>query len=159
MTHSFNPTALREYDIRGIVGQTLGPDDAYAIGRGFGTRVRRNGGTRVAVGYDIRLSSREFAAAVSEGLMEAGVDVIDIGTCGTEQVYFATSHLGLDGGVMVTASHNPADYNGLKLVRDKAKPISAATSPLLDCCFWRSGRPDPWERRSIFRDLFLPAYC
>jgi phosphomannomutase/phosphomannomutase/phosphoglucomutase len=82
---------------------------------------------RVAVGYDVRLSSPEFAAAVRSGLAASGVDVVDIGLCGTEQVYFATFHLGLDGGIMVTASHNPADYNGLKLVREGAKPISADT--------------------------------
>ena len=79
MTHHFNPTVLREYDIRGIVGQTLGPDDAYAIGRGFGTRVRRNGGTRVAVGYDGRVSSVELEAALVRGLTETGIDVVRVG--------------------------------------------------------------------------------
>src|SRR5262249_61701419 len=82
---------------------------------------------RVAVGYDIRLSSPSFAAAVRDGLAAAGVDVVDIGRCGTEQVYFATFHLDLDGGIMVTASHNPAHYNGLKLVRERARPVTADT--------------------------------
>ena len=85
---------------------------------------------RVVVGHDIRLSSPEIAGrAVAPGLTDAGVDVVDIGLCGTEQVYFATFHLELDGGIMVTASHNPADYNGLKLVREEARPISARHRP------------------------------
>jgi phosphomannomutase len=79
------------------------------------------------VGHDIRLTSPEIAGAVSDGLMASGVDVLDIGACGTEQVYFATFHLGAGGGIMVTASHNPADYNGLKLVREESRPISADT--------------------------------
>ncbi len=82
---------------------------------------------RVVVGRDMRLTSGEFADAVVQGLMDAGVEVLDIGLCGTEMVYFATSHLNADGGIMVTASHNPADYNGLKLVREEARPISADT--------------------------------
>ncbi len=116
MTHRFDPTALREYDIRGIVGQTLGPDDAYAIGRGFGTRVRRNGGTRVAVGYDGRVSSVELEAALVRGLTETGIDVVRVGLGPTPMLYYAESTLEVDGGVQITGSHNPAEYNGFKMV-------------------------------------------
>ena len=82
---------------------------------------------RVVVGYDIRLSSQELCAALSRGMIESGADVVNIGQCGTEEVYFATSHLEVDGGIVVTASHNPADYNGMKFVRESSKPISGDT--------------------------------
>ena len=116
MTHRFNPTSLREYDIRGIVGETLGPDDAYAIGRGFATRVRGVGGTRVAVGRDGRLSSPELEASLVNGLTEGGVDVVRIGLGPTPMVYFAEAELEVDGGVQITGSHNPGNYNGFKMV-------------------------------------------
>jgi phosphomannomutase len=116
MTHRFDPTALREYDIRGIVGQTLGAADAHAIGRGFGTRVRRNGGTRVAVGYDGRVSSVELEAALVRGLTETGIDVVRVGLGPTPMLYYAEATLEVDGGVQITGSHNPAEYNGFKMV-------------------------------------------
>jgi len=116
MTHRFNPTSLREYDIRGIVGETLGPDDAYAIGRGFATRVRGVGGTRVAVGRDGRLSSPELEASLVNGLTEGGVDVVRIGLGPTPMLYFAEAELEVDGGVQITGSHNPGNYNGFKMV-------------------------------------------
>ncbi len=116
MTHRFDPTALREYDIRGVVGKTLGDADAYAIGRGFGTRVRRNGGTRVAVGYDGRVSSPSLEAALVKGFVETGVDVVRVGLGPTPMLYYAEATLEVDGAVQVTGSHNPADYNGFKMV-------------------------------------------
>ena len=116
MTHEFNRTALREYDIRGIVGKTLGTADATAIGRSFGTRVRRAGGTRVAVGYDGRLSSPALEAALIEGLNAAGIDVVRIGLSATPMLYYAESTLEVDGGIQITGSHNPAEYNGFKMV-------------------------------------------
>ncbi|RZM30214.1 MAG: phosphomannomutase/phosphoglucomutase, partial [Sphingomonas sp.] len=116
MTHRFDPTSLREYDIRGIVGKTLGTADADAIGRGFGTRVRRAGGTRVAVGYDGRLSSPELEAALIGGLTAAGVDVVRIGMGPTPMLYYAEATLEVDGGIEITGSHNPSDYNGFKMV-------------------------------------------
>ncbi|MET4663639.1 phosphoglucomutase/phosphomannomutase PgmG [Sphingomonas sp. PvP056] len=116
MTHRFDPTSLREYDIRGIVGKTLGTADADAIGRGFGTRVRRAGGTRVAVGYDGRLSSPELEAALIGGLIASGVDVVRIGMGPTPMLYYAEATLEVDGGIEITGSHNPSDYNGFKMV-------------------------------------------
>jgi phosphomannomutase len=116
MTHRFDPTSLREYDIRGIVGEALGPADATAIGRGFATRVRRAGGTRVAVGYDGRLSSPDLERALIEGLTEGGVDVVRIGMGPTPMLYYAEATLEVDGGIQITGSHNPGNYNGFKMV-------------------------------------------
>lgn len=116
MTYRFDPTSLREYDIRGIVGKTLGTADADAIGRGFGTRVRRAGGTRVAVGYDGRLSSPELEAALVGGLTAVGVNVVRIGMGPTPMLYYAEATLEVDGGIEITGSHNPAEYNGFKMV-------------------------------------------
>ncbi|SFS02915.1 phosphoglucomutase/phosphomannomutase PgmG [Sphingomonas jatrophae] len=116
MTHRFDPTSLREYDIRGIVGQTLGEADAYAIGRGFATRVRRAGGTRVAVGRDGRLSSEALEAQLLRGLTEGGVDVVRIGLGPTPMLYYAEATLEVDGGIQITGSHNPGNYNGFKMV-------------------------------------------
>ena len=116
MTHRFDPTSLREYDIRGIVGKTLGPADAYAIGRGFATHVRREGGTRVAVGWDGRVSSESLRDELVRGLTESGVDVVRTGLGPTPMLYFAEATLEVDGGIQITGSHNPADYNGFKMV-------------------------------------------
>jgi phosphomannomutase len=116
--------SFKAYDVRGRIPDELNPDAVYRIGRAYAAWLRPR---RVAVGRDIRQSSEEFANALISGLTESGVDVIDIGLCGTECVYFATATLGLDGGVMVTASHNPPDYNGLKFVREQAKPVSGDT--------------------------------
>jgi phosphomannomutase len=116
MTHEFHPTTLREYDIRGIIGETLGEADAYAIGRGFGTRVVRAGGSRVAVGYDGRLSSPILEAALVKGLNESGVHVLRVGEGPTPMLYYAEAVLNVDGGIQITGSHNPANYNGFKLV-------------------------------------------
>ena len=116
MTHKFDPTTLREYDIRGIIGKTLGEADAAAIGRSFGTRVRRNGGKRVAVGFDGRLSSPGLEAALVEGLNAVGIDAVRVGVGPTPMLYYAVYELGCDGGVMITGSHNPPDYNGFKMM-------------------------------------------
>jgi len=116
MSHAFNPTSLREYDIRGVVGETLGPDDAEAVGRTFGTLVRRAGGTRVAVGRDGRESSPTMEARLVEGLTKSGCDVVRIGLGPTAMLYYAEAELGVDGGIQITGSHNPAEYNGFKMV-------------------------------------------
>jgi phosphomannomutase len=115
---------FKAYDIRGQIPTQLNPDVAYRIGNATAQFLDA---TTVVVGRDMRLSSEELTDAVVRGLTEAGVNVLDIGLCGTEMVYFATTHLHADGGIMITASHNPADYNGLKLVRQEARPISADT--------------------------------
>ncbi|OGV83679.1 MAG: phosphomannomutase [Lentisphaerae bacterium RIFOXYB12_FULL_65_16] len=115
-------TCFKAYDIRGVVPTELNEDLAYALGRAYAQEVRPAG--PVAVGRDVRLSSPGLAAALIRGLNEAGVDTCDIGQCGTEMVYFAAARPGMGGGIMVTASHNPREYNGMKLVRAAAVPIS-----------------------------------
>ena len=114
--HALPASSLREYDIRGIVGRTLSAADAHAVGRGFATLVRRAGGTQVAVGYDGRLSSPELEAALITGLTASGVSVLRVGCGPTPMLYYAATTLGADGGVMVTGSHNPPDYNGFKMM-------------------------------------------
>ncbi len=117
-------TCFKAYDVRGRVPEELNEEIAYRIARGYAEFVQPR---RVAVGRDIRLTSADLARAVIRGLTDAGVDVVDIGVGGTELVYFATFHAGLDGGIMVTASHNPPNYNGMKFVREESRPISADT--------------------------------
>lgn len=112
---------FKAYDIRGRVPDQLNHDVAYRIGRAF-AQILQPG--RVVVGRDVRQDSADFAAAIARGLNDAGASVIDIGLCGTEEVYFQTAHRGVGGGVMVTASHNPMNYNGMKLVREGSRPIS-----------------------------------
>jgi phosphomannomutase len=119
---------FKAYDIRGRIPDEINEGFAYDVGRAYAAFVKPK---RVAVGYDIRLSSPQLARALKRGLMDCGSDVLDIGLCGTEGSYFATFAEHLDGGVMVTASHNPPDYNGMKFVREGARPISADTG-LLD---------------------------
>jgi phosphomannomutase len=117
MTHQFHPTVLREYDIRGVIGETLGPDDARAIGRGFGTLLRRAGGRLVAVGYDGRVSSPILEHALIEGLNASGCNVRRIGLGPTPMLYYAEASADeVDGGIQITGSHNPANYNGFKMV-------------------------------------------
>ena len=121
-------TCFKAYDIRGKLGEELNTDIAYRIGRAFGEYLKPK---KVVLGGDVRLTSEELKLALAEGLQDAGTDVYDIGVSGTEEVYFATFHLDMDGGIEVTASHNPMDYNGMKLVRKNSQPISGDTG-LLD---------------------------
>ncbi|MFC7420041.1 phosphomannomutase CpsG [Iodobacter arcticus] len=121
MTHL---TCFKAYDIRGQLGTELNADIAYRIGRAYGQLLKPK---RVALGGDVRLTSEELKQALANGLMDAGSDVIDLGMTGTEEVYFAAFHLDVDGGIEVTASHNPLDYNGMKLVKRGAVPISGDT--------------------------------
>ncbi|HWV60400.1 MAG TPA: phosphomannomutase/phosphoglucomutase [Sphingopyxis sp.] len=116
MTHNFHPTMLREYDIRGVVGDTLSDKDAYAIGRSFATLIRRAGGKRVAVGYDGRLSSPMLADALIAGINAAGIDALNVGLGPTPMLYYAASTEDVDGGIQITGSHNPPYYNGFKFV-------------------------------------------
>ena len=121
--------SFKAYDIRGRIPDELNEALAYDIGRAYAAFVKPK---RVAVGYDIRLSSPQLAAALKRGLMDCGSDVLDIGLCGTEGAYFATFAEGLDGGIMVTASHNPPDYNGMKFVREERAPDQSATPGCFD---------------------------
>ncbi|TJY61948.1 phosphomannomutase [Sinimarinibacterium sp. CAU 1509] len=117
-------SCFKAYDIRGRVPDELNDELAYQLGLAFAQTLKAR---RVVVGHDARHSSRPLLMALTQGLNEAGAEVLDIGLCGTEEVYFATFHAKLDGGIMVTASHNPIDYNGMKLVREGARPISGDT--------------------------------
>ncbi len=115
-------TCFKAYDIRGQLGVELNEEIAYRIGRAFAEFIEPK---NVVLGGDIRLTSEALKNALSEGIRDAGSDVIDIGMVGTEQVYFATSYLNAGGGIEVTASHNPIDYNGMKLVRENSRPVSS----------------------------------
>ncbi|MBV9529412.1 phosphoglucomutase/phosphomannomutase PgmG [Sphingomonas sp.] len=116
MTHAFNPTILREYDIRGIVGDTLTEADAYGLGRTYAAIAREEGARRIAVGRDGRTHSGMLQASLVRGLTEGGIDAVLIGMGPSPMLYFATYYLDVDGGIQVTGSHNPADYNGFKLL-------------------------------------------
>ena len=116
MTHQFNPTILREYDIRGIVGETLTEADAYALGRSYAALAREEGARRIAVGRDGRTHSGMLEFALIRGLTEGGIDVMQTGMGPSPMLYFATYYLDVDGGIQVTGSHNPADYNGFKML-------------------------------------------
>ncbi len=128
--YQFHPTVLREYDVRGIVGDTISVDDARALGRAFGTTVVRGGGKAVAVGRDGRVSSPALSAALIEGLASTGLDVIDVGLGPTPMLYFSVFELNLDGGIMVTGSHNPPNYNGFKMMLGKGPCYGAAIQAL-----------------------------
>ncbi len=118
MNHNFHPTTLREYDIRGVIDETLTAQDAYAIGRSFGTIIRRAGGSTVVTGYDGRLSSPMLEDALNRGLTESGCDVVRVGLGPTPMLYYAECVIeGADGGIQITGSHNPPNYNGFKMVQ------------------------------------------
>ncbi len=119
-----NLTCFKAYDIRGELGAELNEDIAYRIGRAYGEYLKPD---KVVVGGDVRLTSEALKQSLSNGLMDAGVNVVDLGMTGTEEIYFATSFLKVDGGIEVTASHNPMNFNGMKLVREDSKPISGDT--------------------------------
>ena len=121
-------SSFKAYDIRGQLPHEINPEIAYRVGNATAEYLSAK---KMILGRDIRASSKELSESMASGLMDAGVDVIDIGECGTENVYYATGELKSCGGVMVTASHNPSDYNGFKIVSENAKPISSETG-LLD---------------------------
>jgi phosphomannomutase/phosphomannomutase/phosphoglucomutase len=133
-------TAFKAYDVRGRIPNELNEDLAYKIGQAYVAFLRPK---RVCVGRDIRLSSEQLCQALIRGLTDSGADVYDIGLCGTEGVYFATFSGGFDGGIMVTASHNPPDYNGMKFVREQSKPISADTGLMAMAKYIESGQLPP----------------
>ena len=153
-------SCFKAYDIRGRIPDELNTDIAYRIGRAYAESIQPG---RVIVGRDIRLSSNEMAAAVIQGLLDAGVNVYDIGLCGTEEVYYATfayqdAGMPMDGGIMVTASHNPKDYNGMKLVREHSKPVSGDTG-LNDIKQLAEANnfPAPVAHRGIVKEISIGA--
>lgn len=117
--HRFHPTILREYDVRGVVGETLSTSDAEALGRAYATLLAAEGGKNVCLGFDGRLSSPDLAKALAKGLCAGGADVHWIGLGPTPMLYFAVHHLDADGGIQVTGSHNPPDHNGFKMMIGK----------------------------------------
>src|SRR5438876_10531159 len=119
-----NPHVFRAYDVRGLVGSDINPDVFRQVGRAYATMIRRNGGRRIAVGRDNRLSSNDLKVGFVEGARAGGVDVVDIGSVTTPILYFATAHWKLDGGANITGSHNPIEYNGVKMVHPGAAPLS-----------------------------------
>src|SRR5437879_9982631 len=119
-----NPHVFRAYDVRGLVGSDINSDVFRQVGRAYATLIRRNGGRRVAVGRDNRLSSTDLKQGFVEGVRAAGVDVVDIGLSTTPILYFATAHWKLDGGANITGSHNPVEYNGVKMVHRSAAPLT-----------------------------------
>ena len=149
-------SCFKAYDIRGRLGDELNEDIARRIGRAYGEFLKPR---RVVVGGDVRLTSEPLKQALADGLMDAGVDVIDIGLAGTEEVYFAAFHLDVDGGIEVTASHNPMDYNGMKLVRGGAQPISGDTG-LKDIQRLAEANSfaQPQRRGSLVRQSILQPY-
>ena len=154
-------SCFKAYDLRGRIPDQLNPELAYAIGRAYATWLKPK---KVVVGEDIRLTSPALAQALTDGLLASGVDVYRIGECGTEEVYFATDYFEMDGGIMVTASHNPRDYNGMKLVKAEARPISGDTGLLEIKALIESGQFTPASRqgqshvlahRTAYRDRLL----
>jgi phosphomannomutase len=153
--HRFNPTVLREYDVRGVVGETLSADDAYALGRSFGTVVRRSDGKTVCVGYDGRLTSPELEAAVVRGLVDCGLEIWRVGLGPTPMLYFTTLTLKADAGVMVTGSHNPPTHNGFKMMLGKAAFFGAAIQELGEIAAagaYATGASGAVRERSVFDD-------
>ncbi|PHV11144.1 phosphomannomutase CpsG [Chitinimonas sp. BJB300] len=154
MTRSFS--CFKAYDIRGRLGDELNEEIAYRVGRAYAAHLQPK---RVVLGCDVRLSSESLKQALANGLMDAGVDVIDIGMVGTEEVYFAAFHLDVDGGIEVTASHNPMDYNGMKLVRRGAQPISGDTGLVAIRNLAESMVfPAPGQRGSLRQQSILDGY-
>ena len=147
---------FKAYDIRGRIPDELNEDLAYRIGRAYAEFLKPE---KVVVGHDIRLSSPAITDALVEGLRDGGCNIYHIGQCGTEEIYFATSHFEMDGGIVVTASHNPKDYNGMKLVRDASKPISGDTGLKDIEALAEANEFSPVEARGTLTDLsHLNAY-
>jgi phosphomannomutase len=146
--------SFKAYDVRGRVPEDLDSAVARRIGNAFANVIRPRS---VVIGHDIRLSSPELATGLAEGLMAAGVDVLDIGLCGTEMIYFATSHLGVEGGIMVTASHNPPDWNGMKFVREGSRPVSGDSGLKEIEALAERGEHEPAARRGSRRPVDIQA--
>src|ERR671936_919753 len=150
-----DPKVFKAYDVRGIYPAELDEEGAYAIGRAY---VEQFEPRKIAVGHDMRVSSPSMAKAVTEGAADGGADVLELGLVGTEMVYFAVGDLGLDGGVAVTASHNPKEYSGMKIVRAGALPVGG-DSGLLDIRDRAlAGFSEPGTEGSLRREDLWPAY-
>ena len=145
-----NPHVFRAYDVRGLVGRDINPDIFRQVGRAYATMIRRNGGRRITVGRDNRLSSNELKVGFVEGVRAAGIDVVDIGETTTPLLYFATAHWKMDGGANITGSHNPIEYNGVKMVHPGAAPLSEdeiqALRTTIECDDFETGRGALTER-------------
>ncbi|MCZ6828139.1 MAG: phosphomannomutase [Gammaproteobacteria bacterium] len=147
-------SCFKAYDVRGRIPDQLNEDIAYRIGCAFARVINPRS---VVVGHDIRLTSKQIKAALSDGLRDAGVDVFDIGQCGTEEIYFATSHAKMDGGIAVTASHNPKNYNGMKFVRAGSEPISGDSGLFEIKALAEQNDFCPAQRRGDFQPLDTAA--
>lgn len=149
---------FREYDIRGVYGADLTDEIALRIGRAFGTEVSRMGGKTLALGYDMRLSGPALREAVLDGLLETGINVIDVGACPTPVLYFSQFHLDVDGGVMITASHNPTEFNGFKLCHGKTTLFGAQIQKI-QTMIQQGDSPRGRARGTVvMHDHFLDAY-
>src|SRR3569833_3123476 len=153
MSYRFDPTVLREYDIRGSIGETLGADDARAIGRCFATLLRQAGGSKVAAGYDGRVSSPMLEHALVEGLTSSGCDVVRVGMGPTPMLYYAEASMeDVHGGILITGSHNPAYYNGFKMVC-QGRPLFGedirGIGALAEQGGWRGGAGQVGQREII----------
>src|SRR3954463_12176886 len=163
MIHQFNPTILREYDIRGIVGETHTEADAYALGRTYAAIAREEGARRIAVGRDGRTHSGMLEAALARGLTEGGMNVMQIGMGPSPMLYFATYFLDVDGGIQVTGSHNPADYNGFKLLLKGRSVFGAEIQEIGQRSasgHWHegSGRVEDVDIRAAYVDRLLQGF-
>lgn len=147
---------FREYDIRGVYGTVLTEKVAEEIGKAFGTLIRRSGGKKISLGYDIRLSSPSLRESLLAGLLSTGIDVVDIGACPTPVLYFSLFNLQVDGGVMITASHNPAEFNGFKLCRGKGTLFGAEIQLVRTMA--ESGDFDQGKGELTFERDFLSVY-
>ncbi len=155
-----NPLIFREYDIRGLVGSDLTPETARSIGMSYGTYLQGKGGSSAVVGYDVRTSSPSLAGALIEGITATGCDVLDVGTVPTPVLYFSILHYGKDGGVMVTGSHNPIEYNGFKLCIGAASLSGGEIAKLRDIILKRdfktgSGSVEAAEPLGEYADYLL----
>src|SRR4051812_49061907 len=152
-----NPHIFRAYDVRGRLGDDINPVVFERVGRAYGTLIRRQGGRRIAVGQDNRTSSAELKAAFITGVRAAGGDVVDVGLVTTPILYFATAHWQLDGGANITGSHNPVEYNGVKMVHPGAAPLSEdeiqSLRAMIEANDYETGR-GAIETRSAREDYF-----
>jgi phosphomannomutase/phosphoglucomutase len=153
---SMNPAIFREYDIRGLAERDFDRDFAEILGRIHGTDVKNRGGSRVAVGRDCRSTSDRYAEAVIQGLLSAGLHVYDIGVCPSPLLYFSLFHLDLDGGVQVTASHNPSEYNGFKVCMGKETLYGSQIQELRRKIEKRECKEKPGGKRESY--AIIPPY-